>query len=81
MASGSRVGRWSYVPPLRGPYASLGVRGRSSNLEVEALSRRIIAAIIGVGVAEAVVASLKKAHESFRVATTEKISASPFIFS
>jgi len=69
------------LPPLRGPCASLGVRGRSSNLEVEALSRRIVAAVIGVGVAEAVVASLKKAHGSFRVATTGKISTNPFIFS
>jgi hypothetical protein len=81
MASGSHVGRWSCVSPPRGPYAALGVKGCSSNLEVEALSRQVMAAVIGVRVAEAIVACLKEAHESFWVATTRKISTSPFIFS
>jgi len=58
----------------------LGVRGCSSNLKVEALSRRVVATVIGVGAAEAIVSSLKEAHESFWVTTTGKISVSPFIF-
>ena len=71
----------SRVRLLRGSCATLGIMGCSFNFEVEAFLSWIVAAIIGVRAAEAIVASLKEAHESFWVATTGKVSASPFIFS
>ena len=63
MTFGGHVGRGSHILLLRGPCAALSVRGRSIDLKVEALSRWIVIISIRVGVAEAIVACLKEAHE------------------
>jgi len=76
---GSRVGRWGRILLPRGSCAPLGVMRRPSYFQVEAFSRRVIAPVVRVGVAETVVAGLQEAHEGLRVTTPGKVSAGPLV--
>ena len=63
----------------RGSFAPLGVMRRPSYFQVETFSRRVIAPVVRVGVAETIVVGLQEAYEGLRVATPGKVSVGPLV--